>query len=299
MNRRETISEFFNRHRKQYPDGDFHIYKREEFACNSTLLQPNRRDFYKISLVLQGKGIFSTIDKAIQINGNAIIFNNTLIPYSWEPTSEKQTGYFCLFTEDFVNPTLKNKLLSHSPLFRVGGDHIFFPSDDSMSLLSGVFKNMFHEAKTAYVNKSELLKNYLQIILHEALKLQPPKSFYQSQNTSERISNLFLELLEMQFPIERTNQFLQLKNANEFARQLNLHTNTLNRALKESTGKTTSELIAERIIKESKALLKLTYWNIAEIAYCLGFDHPSNFQAFYKKHTKLTPLQFRRKLVSF
>ncbi len=296
MRRKETIKEFYNNHGQEYPKtGQFNIYRREEFACDSTSLPPNRRDFYKISLITKGTGILSYADKSIQIDKPSITFLNPLIPYSWQPTSENQAGYFCLFTEDFVNTTLKNESLPQSPLFKVGGNHIFFPNEESLKLLQGVVENMFREISSEYANKYDLLRSYVQIIMHEAMKIQPPETFYQPANASERISTLFLELLERQFPIDAPSQTLKLKTANEFA-QLNVHTNTLNRALKESTGKTTTEWIAERMVKEAKALLQFSNWDIAEIAYSLGFEHSSNFIIFFKKQTGNTPLQFRKEI---
>lgn len=295
MKRKETIKEFYTNHGQEYPKtGQFNIYRREEFACDSTSLPPNRRDFYKISLITKGTGIISYADKSIKIDKPSITFLNPLIPYSWQPTSENQAGFFCLFTEDFVNTTLKNESLSQSPLFKVGGNHIFFPDEESLRLLQGVFQNMFREINSEYANKYDLLRSYVQIIMHEAMKMQPPETFYQPANSSERIGNLFLELLERQFPIDTPSQTLKLKTANEFAAQLNVHTNTLNRALKESTGKTTTEWIAERIIKEAKALLQFSSWDIAEIGYSLGFEHSSNFIIFFKKQTGETPKYFRK-----
>jgi AraC family transcriptional activator of pobA len=74
---------------------------------------------------------------------------------------------------------------------------------------------------------------------------------------------------------------------------LTIHVNHLNRALKETTQKTTSEIIAERILQEAKILLKHTDWNISEIAYSLGFEEPTHFNNFFKKNIQLTPRQFR------
>jgi AraC-like DNA-binding protein len=51
---------------------------------------------------------------------------------------------------------------------------------------------------------------------------------------------------------------------------------------KEITGKTTSQQITGRIIQEANALLKHTDWNIAEIAYGLGFEEPSYFTNYFK-----------------
>lgn len=299
MKTRETLKEFYIEHGQDFSKaGQFNVFERGGFACSATSMLPNRRDFYKISLILKGSGVIGVADKAMDINDNALLFMNPLIPFSWEASDEEQTGYFCLFTEEFVNHNLKSESLSHSPLFKAGGNHIFFPDQESMDLLTGVFRNMLKEMQSGYANKYELLRSYIQIIMHEAMKIQPADTFYKPTNASERITGLFLELLERQFPIDAPDQVLALKNANEFATQLNIHTNTLNRALKESTGKTTTEWIAERTIKEAKALLQFSSWDMAEIAYSLGFEHASNFNIFFKKHTLHSPLQYRKDIVS-
>ncbi|WP_207423898.1 helix-turn-helix domain-containing protein [Desertivirga brevis] len=299
MRTKETINEFYNRHSQgdRYT-GQFNVYRREDFACDATSLPTNRRDFYKISLILQGEGLMSTSNTSLYLKSPALTFMNPLIPYSWEPTTNIQTGYFCLFTEDFVDMNLKNNSLSTSPLFKAGGNHIFFPSEDSLSVLSALFESMIREVASSYLNRYDLLRSYIQIVMHEAMKMQSPDSFFQSTNATERLSSFFLELLERQFPIDSPNQVLKLRTAKEFAAQLNVHTNYLNRALKEVTGKTTTEWIAEQIGKEAKALLQHSSWDITQIAYCLGFEHSSNFHIFFKKLVGETPTQFRKKHVS-
>lgn len=295
MNTNETIQEFLSKHGHEYQKkGQFNIYRREDFVCNHTTHIPNRRDFYKISLITEGTGILNYADRSIHIDKPAILFLNPQIPYAWEPVSEIQQGLFCLFTEEFIHQNLKNESLSQSTLFKAGGDHTYFPNENSMEHLRQVFENMIHEIDTAYVNKYDLLRSYVQIIMHEAMKIQVPQAYYQPTTASERISALFLELLERQFPIDSPNHLLKLKTANEYAFQMNIHTNTLNKALKENTGKTTTEWISEAITKEAKALLRFSSWNIAEIAYSLGFEHASNFIIFFKKQTNITPLQFRK-----
>jgi len=70
--------------------------------------------------------------------------------------------------------------------------------------------------------------------------------------------------------------------------------NHLNKAVKQVTGKPTSAHIAARIVDEAKALLLHTDWSVASIAHCLGFEYPTYFQNFFKKHTGSTPLSLRR-----
>ena len=236
-------------------------------------------------------------DKFFHVQNNILSFSNPSTPYSWQPTTKTQTGYFCVFTEDFITPALKTESLGQSSLFKTGGNHLFSPDKNTMIFLDAIFSRMLAEVNTNYTHKYEILRSYVQIILHEAIKMEPVDPIYQQGNAGTRISSQFLGLLEGQFPIDSTKHSLRLKTANEFAAHLSLHTGHLNRVLKETTGKTTTELIASRVSKEAKVLLQYSNWSIAEIAYCLGFDYPSNFNIFFKRQTQLTPSQYRRQVI--
>jgi AraC-like DNA-binding protein len=157
-----------------------------------------------------------------------------------------------------------------------------------------IYKKMFEEIKSDYIHKYDVLRNLVFELLHFAMKIQAPtNSEKQQTNASKRISVLFLELLERQFPIDDTHQKINLRSASEFASQLNIHVNHLNRAIKEKTLKTTSQIIAERILQEAKILLKHSNWSVSEIAYALGFTEVTHFNNFFKKHVQLSPLKFR------
>ena len=130
--------------------------------------------------------------------------------------------------------------------------------------------------------------------VEKALKMQPAEQIgKQPINASQRISTLFLELLERQFPIDENHQALGLRSASDFSSQLNVHVNHLNRAVKDTTEKTTSQIIAERVLQEAKILLMHSAWSVSEIAYALGFTEVSHFNNFFKKHVQLSPLKFR------
>lgn len=297
MKSRETAGEFHQRLVKDNSEpGQFTIYRTEDLK--STPLPRNRRDFYKISLTTKTKGTLAYGDKTFQIRNNALVFLNPMIPYAWEPLAKGDCGYSCLFTEEFIDQHLKSKSLVKSALFQMDGNPVLIPDQKTIKFLTGIFEQMLTEMHSSYLNKYDLLRSYVQIIIHEALKMEPLKTKQSPVNSSTRISALFLDLLERQFPIIAPQQTLQLKNAGEFAERLSVHTNHLNRAVKEATGKTTTEHISERLLRESKALLLHSNWDIAEIGYCLGFGHASNFNIFFKKQTGTSPSQFRRRPVS-
>ncbi len=152
---------------------------------------------------------------------------------------------------------------------------------------------MYKELSSDYIYKYDLLRNYVLELIHYGQKLQPATALYPTHTASARVSSLFIELLERQFPIESPHQILTLRTAKDYADRLSMHVNHLNKVLKENTGKTTTVIIANRIIQEAKILLKQTDWNISEIAYCLGFEEVAHFSNFFRKQTTYSPATFR------
>lgn len=252
----------------------------------------SRKDFYKICLTT-GKSKIHYADRSFEVEGTVLFFGNPHIPYSWETISTTYIGYTVLFSEDFFSTSDRSESLQHSPLFKIGGTPILQINEQQREFLNTIFRKMIEEQQTDYAYKDDLIRNYINLIIHEALKLQPSEHYDQHKNAASRITSVFLELLERQFPIETTDHPLQLRTAQDYAKNLNVHVNHLNRAVKEVTGKPTTAHISERIISEAKALLQHTDWNIADIAYALGFEYPTYFNNYFKRMTGTNPKSLR------
>jgi AraC family transcriptional regulator, transcriptional activator of pobA len=266
--------------------GHFNVFTRQ--TCNGTPY--GRRDFYKVTLII-GKGRLHYADQWLDMDQPALLISNPRVPYSWERFSD-QDGWYCLFTEAFLHPAQQQELLD-TQLFPANGVPVYFLDKQQQHEINDIFSRMKREMASDYAGKFNLLRHYLYVLLHYAMKMQPAQKQDQQVSAAVRITHGFLELLERQFPIDTTETELELKTANDFAEKLSVHVNHLNRALKEVTGKTTTEHIAERVIKEAMALLRHSSWNISQIAYGLGFEYPAYFNIFFKKHTGRTPLEAR------
>lgn len=252
----------------------------------------NRRDFYKIC-INTSKSLIHYADRGYETDGTILLFGNPHIPYSWETISESYNGYACVFTEEFLKVNDRSESLHESPLFKIGGTPIFALSAQQELFISSLFEKMIEEQDTDYVFKDDLLRNYINLIIHESMKMQPSENFFKHKNASSRITSLFMELLERQFPIETKNQPLALKTPQDYAQTLAVHVNHLNRSVKEITGKSTTAHITERIIGEAKALLQHTDWSISDIGYSLGFEYPSYFNNYFKRLTGTIPKSLR------
>ncbi|MCD7931709.1 MAG: helix-turn-helix domain-containing protein [Tannerellaceae bacterium] len=264
---------------------------RLEDDSNATRIY-SRKDFYKICLTT-GRSRIHYADRSFDAEGTILFFGNPHIPYSWETLSRTYVGYTCLFSEEFLQPTVRSESLQQSPFFKLGGTPILKITEDQRQFLNTLFQKMIEEQQSEYTYKDELIRNYINLIIHESLKLQPSENYNQNKNAAARITSVFLELLERQFPVETSDQPLQLKTAQDYARHLNVHVNYLNRAVKEVTGKSTTTHITERIVAEAKALLQHTDWNISEVGYALGFEYPTYFNNFIKKLTGTNPKALR------
>ena len=275
--------------------GHFNVFEMTELLeqiRQKPVMPYNRRAYYKISLI-KGRNRTEYADKTIDITNNALLFASPKVPYHWRPQEMNLAGYFCVFTDEFLVQTKSGVVLDELPIFKPGGYPVFEVTDEDVAEITRIFKRMQQEMGSDYVYKYDLLRTYVLELIHYGQKLQPATALHPTHSASARVSSLFVELLERQFPIESPQQKLTLRTANDYANRLAIHVNHLNKMLKEHAGQTTTDLIGRRIAQEAKVLLKQTDWNVSEIAYCLGFEEVAYFSNFFKKHTEVSPTAFR------
>ncbi len=292
----ETLIDFYQHKINELPanlhkeTGHFNVFRMEDCPVNTPITY-NRRDFFKITL-LRGHFIYHYADKSIELSGANLLFINPKVPYTWENVAGTATGYFCIFTEAFFTEKIRGSL-HDLPMFALGGKTAYPLIEAQDQVVSQIFEKMLTEINSGYLYKYDLLRNYVTELTHFALKTQPSETLYEQTDTNARLTAVFSELLERQFPIESPAQRFRMRSAKNYADQLAVHVNHLNRAIRKSTGKTTTELITDRLVSEAKALLKHTDWNVSEISYSLGFEEPAHFSHFFKKHTSFPPSYFR------
>lgn len=275
----------------QLENEHFDLFTLDPFLGKNPAPVPyEKRDYYKIML-FKGKGKVLYADKVIEAKQQVLSFSNPLIPCKWIDKEEIEGGVYCIFDKEFFHQFAD---FSEYSVFRPGGNHVFELSNEQFEKSVKLFERLFEELESEYTHKYDVLRTTVFELMHLAMRMEPSSSIQSKEiNASQRISTMFLDLLERQFPINDSHRSIQLRTASDFAKQLNVHVNHLNRALKQTTHKTTSELIAERLLQESKILLKHSQQDISEIGYSLGFSEATHFSNFFKKHTDTSPSQFR------
>src|SRR3954453_5708179 len=141
----------------------------------------SRKDFYKICLTT-GKSKIHYADKSFEQEGSILFFGNPHIPYSWETISTTYAGYTVLFSDDFFKASGRSESLQYSPLFKIGGTPVLKITEQQREFLNTIFRKMIEEQQTEYAYKVDLIHNYINLIIHEALKMQPSENYQQHNN---------------------------------------------------------------------------------------------------------------------
>ncbi|GAA0558588.1 helix-turn-helix domain-containing protein [Chitinophaga japonensis] len=297
----ETLRQFYERTRQEMPgeleQGDhvshFNVKRR---LCATRVTPYNRRDYYKICLHLQAgrriRGIYRENGSETPVDQPCIIYSNPGIPASWESLTDKQDGYVCLFNNAFIPGSLPPELKYGSSLFNPEAPSLVLLDDKDVDRFTWYFTRMEELLAGDYPYRSDMIRHILLLLIHEGVRISQAFT-RRAVPGADRLVTSFLELLERQFPVDSPENPFRLKTPSQYATLLNVHVNHLNAMVKKNTGKTTREVIQDRMMDEARKLLLHTSWDAAEIAYSLGFEYPSHFTKFFRQRSGVTPVGFR------
>ncbi|MCE3229234.1 MAG: transcriptional regulator, AraC family [Bacteroidetes bacterium] len=134
-------------------------------------------------------------------------------------------------------------------------------------------------------NKNQLFSDYLKLlqIKVDRLKTDSNNGSYKSHN--QRILQKFLNLIERD--LHKTHK------VTDYSEKLGITTRKLTLVCRQIHKKSPKSIIDQRLVSESKRLLKYTTHPIKEISAQLGFADPYQFSKYFKKHVKVSPAYFR------
>ncbi|HMF72597.1 MAG TPA: helix-turn-helix transcriptional regulator [Flavitalea sp.] len=294
----ESLQEFYKRTNQEIPydllqersgPGHFNVKLSHTIARKTPY---NRRDYFKICLSNGGSGIFRYNGQEIMLDRPCLIFSNPSIPTSIEIPTGSTNRYYCLFNNRFIEGHISPDIQYACALFNPSLPPVIWLTPEEKEKLHLYFVEQQLLLESDYPFKWDMIRNLLLLLIHEGIRLQQA-GLSQLLPGSDRIVKNFFTLLNQQFPVHSPENPLKHLSPSHFAALLHVHINHLNSVMKKQTGKTTRAIIQERVIHEAKAMLQNTDWNIAEIAYALGFEYPSHFNKNFKQFALVTPMEFR------
>lgn len=239
---------------------------------------PHKHDaYFEIIYLSDGAGVHTVDDVDHEVKPPQIFFLNPGQVHCWEFTKIPK-GFVCIFKEEFLDLHWESvRHLRNIPPVVISNEGNLSLADD-LELLTNEFKSDSPDI--------EILKSYLNLIL---LKIKrSPHGNSEMMNTLNPIIAGYKDLVD--------NYYLEQKDLTFYADELKVTKRKLSDLCKKELGRPASSLINERMIMESKRLLKHTTNSISEIAYKLNFHDPSYFVKFFKSNTNLTPGDYRSQI---
>jgi AraC-like DNA-binding protein len=166
----------------------------------------------------------------------------------------------------------------------ISADEHVILEDSTARIQKEYSQNIDKHSQGLIVNNIELLLNYCN-------RFYDRQFFTRTKLSSDTVQQ-FEKLLKDYFSQDSLIE-AGLPGVSWFASRLHLSPNYLSDLLQKFTGKTTLEHIHLELVDRAKSMLWGTDASISEIAYQLGFEHPSHFTRLFKTKTGKSPSEFR------
>lgn len=255
---------------------------------HKNLALPHRHNFYHVVFFTKGSGQHTIDFTSFDVVPHQIYF---MIPgqvHSWNFEGETD-GFVVNFTESLFNSfLLKADYLETFSFFNgVAPDGVINLPENTAVEVDRLLKKALKQTAL----RGHLADDLARILLLEVFLLVEQSSL---RAHTETIPHYHDSLLKNYQKLVEKN-YLTLRLPKEYADRLNITPNHLNALCKEHLGMQAGELIRNRIFLEAKRLLVNLEMSVSQVGYALGFQDNSYFTRAFKKHTSLTPEEFRKK----
>ncbi|MBK7105754.1 MAG: helix-turn-helix domain-containing protein [Ignavibacteriae bacterium] len=160
-------------------------------------------------------------------------------------------------------------------------------NNDEFNSICEIIEKIKYESFKVYDQIQEsIIESTIRILLLKLIQMNSNEVKYPFMlNVDNNVFIKFKNLLDKYFSQEKSVLF--------YAMKLFVTPNKLNQIVKKNISKTAKQMIEERILLETKRHLIHSNFSIKEIGYLVGFNDPTNFNKFFKKNTKQTPVEYR------
>ncbi|MDD2475053.1 MAG: helix-turn-helix transcriptional regulator [Dysgonamonadaceae bacterium] len=249
---------------------------------------PHRHNYYTVLIVKQAKGIHKIDFNTYKFSNNQIYF---VAPGQVHQvaTTEKPIGLAMTFSNHFlVENSIPISFIDSLNLFQnYGQSPPLLPNKKQFETIEHFANQIFKLNYNDDNMRCQSIGAFLKLLLIECNNICCINPIEMDVDTTgDNLIRAFKKAVEKNYQKEHSTAY--------YANELYITPDHLNRTFKAKTGTTAKDYIQSRIITEAKRLLYFTDLASKEIAYELGFNEPANFSAFFKKHTQLSPSNFKK-----
>jgi len=247
---------------------------------------PHKHDFYLVILFTKGKGKHEVDFETYPVAQGALFVLKPGQMHYWE-LSEDVDGFVFFHSRDFFDRAFISLSVKDFHFYNSYQNPPYFKlKAKQSSKIAPLMTELVSEYKHQFVLKGQKIHSLINLVYIELSRENQPVSNIKNKTYLAKVRQ-FEDLIE--------GNFKTLKFVKDYASKLNITEKHLNRVTQSCLGKTSTQLISERIILEAKRMLIHSPLNVSQIAEELGYFDNSYFVRFFKKNTGVTPLVFLNK----
>ncbi len=260
-----------------------HLKKNEGFFH-----KPHRHNFFLCVLFIKGTGKHEIDFNTYEVKPGNVFFLRPGQTHYWTFDTAPE-GYIFFHTQDFYELHFTNSKLGQLPFF--------FSYESSPTLTLSLeqiqlFESKFKEINDEYYNKLPFKKQKIASLIHTTY-IDLARHYTSTKSTTTITSHSYLEILRALEVVINENYKVE-KSVKFYASKLNISPKHLNRVTKTTLNKTTTTLITERVILESKRLIVHSDNTLSQISEILGYMDYAYFSRVFKLKTNTTPIEFKK-----
>ena len=248
---------------------------------------PHKHNFYLTILFTRGHGTHEVDFDSYQIEPGSLFLLNPGQTHHWELSPDIE-GYIFIHSQAFFDLPSTTIEVNNFPFFySTQNSPCLVLNHSDLASFTSNFQLLVDEYQHSARMKAEKIHSIIQLIYIDTSRLY----LEEESSTLTNKYNYAQRTKELEHLIER--HYLTDKSANFYADQMNVSSKHLNRITRQTLNKTTSALIAERIILEAKRMLVHADLSLNEISQHLGYEDYAYFSRLFKKHCEESPSQFQ------
>ena len=265
----------------------FRRFMRETFRTPITT-PPHRHNFQEMIIIQSGHARHAIDGQSVDLTPGTVSLIAQGQVHAFEQATEME-GWLVRFTDDFLPAGFISTVWNyHATLFnRLGHRQTLSLNPDDIDTLGSVLALVEAEWAEYTRFESENALRHLLAILIVRLERIYQQAFKTDRHEPDayRLYQRFMALLETEVTRHHDVQY--------YATSLGLPPARLSRILTQIVGKSTKQVIDERIVLDAKRYLHFTNLPIKEIAAILGYGDVFHLSKTFKRLTGVPPHVFR------
>ncbi|ESU20257.1 hypothetical protein FEDK69T_27690 [Flavobacterium enshiense DK69] len=258
-------------------------------TSHKNIFKPHKHNFYLTVLFTHGSGTHEIDFVKYYVKPGSLFFMNPGQIHHWELSDDIQ-GFIFFHTQSYYDiHYTKNRVNSFPFFYSVQNSPLLYLKSSDIIYFKSLFEQIHLENQSDNLLKTNKIISLIDLIYIESTR------HYIQKNEMEVVPQNSYTLKFQEFKTLVEEHYKSEKSPSQYADWLNISAKHLNRITQNMVGKTTTDIILERVFLEAKREMIAQKLSFNQIADLLGYEDYAYFSRLFRKKCGETPTSFIKK----